>query len=102
METKLFKCVTKLHQILFATRKDCFLFFHLFATCSQWVSISNPIFYEGITHYEGGKKRKEKNAAKGVGAREKHCGDQKVFNRHNCLAIKFGHHLVAPIKFGFH
>jgi hypothetical protein len=34
VEPKLFKCVTKLHQISLSTKKDCFLFFHLFATCS--------------------------------------------------------------------
>ncbi len=50
---KLFRCVTKLHQILLPTRKDCFLFFHLFTTCSIQIPNGfpsvNPFFNEGIT-----------------------------------------------------
>jgi hypothetical protein len=53
METKLFRCVIKLHQILLPTRKDCFLFFQLFTIgCIQVPNgfpIVTPFFYEGIT-----------------------------------------------------
>jgi hypothetical protein len=50
---KLFRCVTKLHQIFLPTRKDWLLFFHLFTTCSIQVPngfpLVTPFFYKGIT-----------------------------------------------------
>jgi hypothetical protein len=42
VEPELFRCVTKLHQISLSTNKDCFLFFHLFTTCSIQVPNGFP------------------------------------------------------------
>jgi len=52
---KLFRCVAQLHQILLLTRKDYFLFFHLFVACSILIPngfpLITPFFNEGIIFY---------------------------------------------------
>jgi len=40
---KLFKCVTKLHQILLPIKKGLFFIFHLFTTCSIQVPNKFPL-----------------------------------------------------------
>jgi hypothetical protein len=91
-----------LHQISLPRRKDYFLFFHFFPTCS--IQIPNGFasiilfFNEGITQdgewngfgcHKGGVGGGTKKGKKwGVGGGERHCGDQKVFGRHTSVMTK--------------
>jgi len=71
-----------LHQILLPTKKDCFLFFHLFATCliqipngfpSITPSLNDKIIEDGDRTFLGGKNEEGKKM--GVGGGKRHCGD---------------------------
>jgi hypothetical protein len=88
-----------LYQISLPTRKDCFLFFHLFPTFSIHVPngfpLITPFFNEGITQ-DGDRKGfnchegdiTEKGKKTGGGGGERHYGNQKVFSRHTHVVIE--------------
>ncbi len=104
VKPKLFRCFTKLHQILLPIRKDCFLFFHLFATCSiqvpNGIPLATPFFNEGITkdgNLKGFGCHQWGRREEGVGGRERHCGDQICFN--HLMATNFGRGFFKVYEF---